>query len=588
MSQTTKTVVFAGLAILSAALAFATRTGPVGVAPPDQVGKPLFEQFSDPLVAKSLKIVRFDEDLANLREIEIKEVDGIWTLPSHQGYPADAENRIRDAATPFVSDLMTVIRVVTDEEGEHALYGVVEPSAEGSDVGDQGVGTLVTIKDAAGDNLVNLVIGKEAGEGQRYVRPAGEPKHSRVYVVKIDPEALPVRFDDWIDKDLLNISAWDIERLTLKDYTFQVAQTLRGPITDFEQRLEITVSDDNGTWTLDSLMEDRDGNLTPTELLEGEELNQERLNGLKSALDELEIVDVERKPSGLGEDLKADKGFFNDQGAVDSLAKRGIYAVELPNGVAELLSTDGEVLVDTKDGVQYVLRFGQVAGVDADAIDEAGLNRYLLVSARLNEAKFPEPELESLPELPPTLSDDQVDSADKASADSPATDESGEPDEVDAESTETSEATDADADAATDDTAAATDEIDAAENGDAEVEEEFSDEAASEGDETSAETSQTKEEIQAERERINKENQRKIDERNDNMKKAEEKVREANYRFADWYYVISDDVYKKIHLGRSDIIQPTEEAKEQGFGVDALRNLEDGGLLRENEATETP
>ena len=120
------------------------------------------------------------------------------------------------------------------------------------------------------------VIGKEAGEGQRYVRPAGEPKHSRVYIVKIDPEALPVRFDDWIDKDLLNISAWDIERLTLKDYTFQVAQTLRGPITDFEQRLEITVSDDNGTWNLDSLMEDRDGNLTPTELLEGEELNQER------------------------------------------------------------------------------------------------------------------------------------------------------------------------------------------------------------------------------------------------------------------------------------------------------------------------
>ena len=175
----------------------------------------------------------------------------------------------------------------------------MEPSEQGSDVGDQGVGTLVNLKDESGNNLVNLVIGKEAGEGQRYVRPAGEPKHSRVYIVKVDPEMLPVRFDDWIEKDLLNISSWDIERLTLKDYTFQVAQTLRGPITDFDQRLEMTISDDNGTWKLDSLLEDQAGDLAPSDLQEGEELNQERLNGLKTALDELEIVDVERKPSGL-------------------------------------------------------------------------------------------------------------------------------------------------------------------------------------------------------------------------------------------------------------------------------------------------
>ena len=60
--------------------------------------------------------------------------------------------------------------------------------------------------------------------------------------------------------------------------------------------------------------------------------------------------------------------------------------------------------------------------------------------------------------------------------------------------------------------------------------------------------------------------------------KAEEKVRELNYRFADWYYVISEDVYKTIHLGRADIIKETEEAKEKGSGIDAFRNLEDQGL----------
>lgn len=28
-----------------------------------------------------------------------------------------------------------------------------------------------------------------------------------------------------------------------------------------------------------------------------------------------------------------------------------------------------------------------------------------------------------------------------------------------------------------------------------------------------------------------------------------------NECFAEWYYVIPDDVYRKIHLGKSDIIQ---------------------------------
>ena len=102
MNQMNKTLLFVGAALASAALAFATRTGDVGVAPPEEVGQRMCPDFKDPLAAKSLKIVRFDEGLASLSEIEVKESNGIWTLPSHDGYPADAENRIRDATTPFV------------------------------------------------------------------------------------------------------------------------------------------------------------------------------------------------------------------------------------------------------------------------------------------------------------------------------------------------------------------------------------------------------------------------------------------------------------------------------------------------------
>ena len=68
---------------------------------------------------------------------------------------------------------------------------------------------------------------------------------------------------------------------------------------------------------------------------------------------------------------------------------------------------------------------------------------------------------------------------------------------------------------------------------------------------------------------------------NENKKKAEDKVRELNAHFAEWYYVISEDVYKKVHLSRSDIIHENEKAQEEGFGVDAFNKLREDGLKKE-------
>jgi hypothetical protein len=85
---------------------------------------------------------------------------------------------------------------------------------------------------------------------------------------------------------------------------------------------------------------------------------------------------------------------------------------------------------------------------------------------------------------------------------------------------------------------------------------------------------------QVRREQIKRENDRKLKEWEDKRKKAQGRVEELNARFAGWYYVISEDTYKKIHLGRSDIIQEGASAKETGFGIDAFRKLESEGLKK--------
>ena len=73
--------------------------------------------------------------------------------------------------------------------------------------------------------------------------------------------------------------------------------------------------------------------------------------------------------------------------------------------------------------------------------------------------------------------------------------------------------------------------------------------------------------LDSEQEKVRKENQRKLDERKDKLEAAAKRVRELNARFADWYYVISEDVYKKIHLSRSDIIKESDKARDEGFGI---------------------
>ena len=640
MTEKSKTVVFLGVALASTALAFATRPGSVRVDAINDVGESLFSEFTDPAQAKSLKIVRFDESLASLSQIESKETDGLWTLPSHEGYPADAENRVRDATTPFV-DLRS-LAVASDLDGDHAIYGVLEPNADKSAVGDQGVGTLVTVKGDGGKTLVDLVIGKEVkdAEGQRYVRRPGQ---SRVYIAKVDPDALPVRFEDWIEKDLLKLNAFDVEQVVLKDYSFQVANTLRGPVTDYDQRHQITATDDNGTWKLDEMLIAQGDDLVMSELAEDEQLNQEAFRELKDALDGLEIVSVQRKPASLGDDLRADKGFANDQAGIDSLIERGFYPVTMPGGDLEILSADGEVQINTKDGVEYTLRFGGVEGVDTDS-EEGALNRYLLVSARVNEDTFPMPELEDVPqtvdelkaaraavaaELDSPTTTESVDSAspveqvqgtqesvdgsdgadggetDADIADDPDSAAAAEEDAADGSAGEAEEAAEAagddetvegtvgeeseaaDSDQSSIDDGSATEtffvqanestatesESDGTAAADVEASSDSADEnsagsAVEEADAATAEPGSDETdwdaELKTEQERVTRENQRKLDERNDKIKKAQQKVQELNYRFADWYYVISEAVYQKIHLGREDVVEAKEaEAAEE-------------------------
>ncbi len=72
-----------------------------------------------------------------------------------------------------------------------------------------------------------------------------------------------------------------------------------------------------------------------------------------------------------------------------------------------------------------------------------------------------------------------------------------------------------------------------------------------------------KADFKAQRERVEMENKRKQDEYDQKVADGKKHVADLNARFADWYYVISDDVYRKIHLSHDEIFKAKEKRKAQ-------------------------
>jgi hypothetical protein len=69
-----------------------------------------------------------------------------------------------------------------------------------------------------------------------------------------------------------------------------------------------------------------------------------------------------------------------------------------------------------------------------------------------------------------------------------------------------------------------------------------------------------KERLAVKKEEVTKSNQRKLEERAEKLNLAKNKVAELNSRFADWYYIISEEDYRKLKIKIEDLIQPKSAA----------------------------
>jgi hypothetical protein len=550
MNENIKTLIFTLLAVTCAAawaaLAYFTSPQTSDLATKQsRMGQDLFGTL-DSTEATGIEIVEIDKEDLEAKSIEIVKTDKGWFIrrPGRPDYPANADNQVKDVST-ILFDL-SILDTASEAQGEHADFGVLDPSK--ANPGDNGIGKMIALKNSSGSNLAQLIIGKPK-EGLGNVHYVRKPSENNVYTAELqNANDVTTKFVDWVEKDFLDLDKFNVKRVTLDNYEVNLA--------------EGQLKRDTPPFVLDYA--DSEWKLSGSPLSDKEELNKDRLDEMRDSFDDLEIIDVERKPEILINNLRQGNEFFSNlkdaknQAVVQSLQQKGFYTVAVKNPAGEVVpkvvSNKGEILVGMKDGVEYVLRFGETYRGAEDEENATGDSRYIYAFARVNQSLLDPPALETVPSplTAPTPEANKTSPSDSNSTEGekgdkgkkgekskpqpPALAPPGPPPNF---TPPTAPPT----------TPPAPPVLNAAGAGN-------NDADATQPVQTFA---QKKAARDSEIARIRAANATKTREFQDKIAKAQKRAKELNENLADWYYVISNDIYEKIRLDRKDFVKAKEQ-----------------------------
>jgi len=376
MNELKRTILFGGVAVGLALLAFISAPRRVTPEAFSDVGEAFFADFDDPNAATTLEVIQFDKETGSSVPFKVTFKDGLWKIPSHHDYPADGKDRLAKTASGVIGVKKDEFR--SDNPTDHERLNVIDPLDETS-TALEGRGTRITLKGSNEQTLADFILSDEV-EGKSKFRFVRIPGQKRVYAARMDLD-LSTKFSDWIEADLLKVNKDEIEAISLKDYSINERT---GSLTN---RDNVDLKKSGSDWNISKLSPDM-------------EVNTTKVNEFLSTLDELSIVGVRTKPEGLSESLRKStrEGMQITREAAFSLQSKGYYFTR----DGQLVSNEGEIQAKTKDGLIYTLRFGEVvygsglavtAGTEKDTTgSETGENRYLFITTEFDGSAFVAPQ----------------------------------------------------------------------------------------------------------------------------------------------------------------------------------------------------
>ena len=381
------------------------------------VGTTFYPEF-DATKSTYLGVAAFNATTSKVDQFIVEKRDGQWRIPSHHNYPADAKDRLARTAASMIG--VTRGQLDNLSADSHKRLNLLDP-LDKNVTGTEGRGSRITIKN--GDTvLTDLIIGKkEEGAGDRYY--VRRPDEDRVYLAEVHPE-LSTKFTDWIQPNVLDAVASTFREIVLDRYSVDVAKQkiVQGERSVLERN---STTDE---WKLEGIAA-------------GKKLKTSVVNSITSSLADMKIVGVRPKTPGIAAVIKGDTKAKRTSIDLFDMEDKGYFS----DGSGGIVSNDGDFLAGTSDGITYVLRFGKlVSGDDVeieigdskklseeeaqkalDAKKSEGSatdakpteepppeekakeetkkkeNRFLFVTAQLNEKLLGEPPVEPVKPTPP-------------------------------------------------------------------------------------------------------------------------------------------------------------------------------------------
>jgi len=587
MNQTVKTLLFVAAAAACMAIAAGTyfSNQPADIADFSDVGEQFFPKFEDPSTATALRVAAYNSTTGKTEVFKVENRNGLWQIPSHHDYPADGKDRLGKTAASMIG----VVRQALVERSQSAQkrFGLLDPL--GDDLtSTEGRGNRVTLYQGD-DVLVDLIVGKpvENSSNLFYVRRADE---DRIYTTDLGNLNISTKFADWIEKDILQVKSADIRDILISRYS--VDETQERVIA--EGQIELKRENGEDPWNLNDL--------NP----ETEKVKLAEVNSLLQALTDLKIVGVRQKPEALIAGLKSAEGKISLTAlTLRDLRQKGVF---IDRGRGEFVYNEGKVNVGTNDGVVYELGFGEeFSGSDLDIeiggqksaeeeakeleqetkdqtasnsdekeadekpadnteADSAGTDkdedgsaedsakpgqkksRYLFVTVVFDKSLLgPAPVKPVAPRKPAAASEKKAEESDSTAQENKENPNPSEPaDNKNANGEKADDKEQADAGSA--------DKKDEADKSDNPDPQKAYEEALKEY-ELQKEVYDAQKKAYAEK-----------------LKAGEKRVADLNARFAEWYYVISEDVFDKLKLKREALVEPVkaEGAETPASGTPAL------------------
>lgn len=549
MNEKNRTIIIVGIALalgLLAVFAVPSRTPAAEFAEQDT---PFYPEF-DPQKVSSVEVISHGDGAAETFLVQ-KNADGSWIIPSHEGYPADAERQL-DRTAGIVNGLKRG-DIRSRLERDFGKFGVVDPTIDG--FVEEEYGKRVIVK-AAGQAVSDLIIGKrvEGDWGSHYVR---KPDSTDVYTAKIDASNISTRFADWVETDVLQLEGAQIKEVTSSTYE------LRGTM-DPDTR---TLSDIKSVNEESSVIVRQDGDWTmPGVDTAVEEFQKSEATDIASKLRSLTLVGVRRKPQRLTEQLNMlAEGTLKPQSNFGTEIGRGFYALFKTDGTYRTFGENGETVARCDDGIVYRLVWGQGIMGEADEVSSApedgeealvdtGVqedgdetdtdivqHRFLWVDVDFDESLVgPKP-------VEPVKPDTAASGDENETGDEPVAAEDDEP------ATETAGTEDAE-------------------------------EETEEADEDSTP------DPMAEYEKALEDYNEDLESYNEKIEKGRERVSDLRQRFNEWYYLVSSDAFETVHFERADLVkakpepEPEEGDQEDDAAPDTGESDDaDGGESGEGE-----